>query len=381
MRIAYLTCVYPPYPGGIGMNAAGMAKEMAKRGHEVHVFTPRQGSGVRDRVSGVILHGMRPLIRWGNAAFIPSLLKELKGFDVIHLLYPFFGAAELLPLLRRRKGQKVVVHHMMDAVGEGWLGKFFLLYTQLIMPIIFRGAHTVLTLSEDYFRACDITYVYEQFEDAPPIAFIPNGVDTDLFCPRTEKKIPNPKSQIPTIVFVGGLDRAHYFKGIHVLVEALRMLKGRDIPFACKIIGEGNLRPEYEAHVREAGLTREIIFTGLIPHAELPAHYQSAAFCVVPSTSRVECFSITAAEAQACGIPALVSNFPGVRVTIQDRVTGFVVRPGDPDDLANKMELLLMDPARARQMGISGWQRVERLFSWKVIGDKLEEAYRQVKAL
>ena len=237
MRIAYLTCVYPPYPGGIGMAAAGMAKEMSKRGHEVRVFTPQyhNESAVQGQSENLVVHYLKPRFKHGNAALLPQITRLLKDVDIIHLLYPFFGAAELLPILRRRGKAKIIVHHTMDAVAEGWLGVFFLLYNKTLMPHIFKQAHQIITLSEDYFRECDLTDVYANFPDAPPIEFVPNGVDTELFCPLWTKQ------ELSTIVFASGLDHAHYFKGVHVLIEAMRILKERKVNCVCQIIGDCNM--------------------------------------------------------------------------------------------------------------------------------------------
>ena len=199
MRIAYLTCVYPPYPGGIGVLAQGMAAEMAARGYEAEVFTlkskgvaqaiqegagPRSAEGPAHTGSKVKVTYLNPFLRFGHAGWTPGLRKRIAQFDAVHLLYPFFGVAEMIPYLKLRTKAKIVVHHTMDAVAEGGLGLLFRLYNQTLMPRIFKHAHQILTLSEDYFRDCDLTAVYANMPDAPPIEFVPNGVATNLFCQR-----------------------------------------------------------------------------------------------------------------------------------------------------------------------------------------------------
>lgn len=389
------------------MLAQGMATEMARRGYETVVFTPSlKAAAVEDPLVGLRSAGgptpapstdvrvryLAPRLRYGNAAWIPNLSSMLKGFDVVHFLYPFFGAAEMLPLIRKRTGVKIVLHHTMDAVAPGFRGALFRLYNETLMPLIFKQAHVMITLSEDYFRDCDITNVYANFPDAPNVEFVPNGVDTELFIPRGllngsvadengfVASAHNPfliRSVIrePTILFASGLDRAHYFKGVHVLIAAMRMLKEQGIKCRAQIIGDGKMRKEYEAHAKEIGVDAHIKFLGLVPHEKLPEYYRQATVAVIPSTARVECFSIVAAEAQACGIPAIVSDFPGVRVTVEDGKTGFVVRPGDPQDLADKIRMVLDDPERARKMGEAGRARAEQLYSWQGIGDKLQRIY------
>src|SRR3989338_3398366 len=159
MRIAYLTCVYPPYPGGIGIVAQGLARQMAKRGHAVEVFTQRQ-KDYRLQTTDYRLHELRPWLRWGNGAFLPQLLWKLRGFDIVHLLYPFFGVAELLPILRRISRAKIIVHHTMDAAASGLLGKVFSFHNRRVMPRLLRHADCVIALSEDYFRNCELTCAY-----------------------------------------------------------------------------------------------------------------------------------------------------------------------------------------------------------------------------
>lgn len=392
MRIAYLTCVYPPYPGGIGVLAQGVGREMARRGHEVHVFTPQYSysSVVQGERPGMIVHYLKSRFQYGNAAFLPQITRLLKEVDIVHLFYPFFGAAELIPIVKKRSHAKIIVHHTMDAVAGGVLGAFFKIYNSTLMPAIFKQADYMITLSEDYFRECDITNVYANFPDAPPIEFVPNGVDTELFCPQTKKESRIMKHELPTILFASGLDRAHYFKGVHVLIEAMRILKERKVSVVCQIIGDGNMQKEYEKHAKEAGLLNgecrmkngeckagetHIEFVGLVAHENMVPYYQNAIAAVVPSTDRVECFSIVAAEAQACGIPAIVSNFPGVRVTIEDGVSGYVVRPGDPEDLANRIQGLVQDSKAASAMGGAARKRAVELYGWEKIGGQLQKIY------
>ncbi|MBI2551945.1 glycosyltransferase family 4 protein [Candidatus Uhrbacteria bacterium] len=434
MRIAYLSCVYPPYPGGIGVLAHGMAHEIAERGYTAEVFTLRskgleqaiaQEAGLRSAEgpahtpAKVKVNFINTVLRYGHAGWAPNLARQLSRFDTVHLLYPFFGVAEIIPYLRARTKSKIVVHHTMDAMAEGVLGMIFRLYNQTLMPRIFKQAHLIITLSEDYFRECDLTSVYAAMPASPPIEFIPNGVDTKLFRPTSQSvistkrpmrargeishatpdngvEIPrfarNDKS-VPIILFASGLDRAHYFKGVHVLIEAVRILKQRKVPCRGWIIGSGKMQKEYEAHARVAGVLNaecgikrgacqfpeaHLEFLGLAHHQDMPDYYRQAAVAVVPSTARVECFSIVAAEAQACGVPAIVSDFPGVRVTVEDGKTGYVVRPGDPEALADRIGEVIKNPEKSHAMGIAARKRAVELYDWKIIGDKLEKIYKSI---
>jgi len=76
------------------------------------------------------------------------------------------------------------------------------------------------------------------------------------------------------------------------------------------------------------------------------------------------------------GTPVVVTDFPGVRVTVEDGVTGYVARPGDPEELADRIHELIKNPQKVLTMGVAARKRVVELYDWQVIGDKLEKLYK-----
>jgi glycosyltransferase involved in cell wall biosynthesis len=375
MQIAFLACVYPPYPGGIGVAAAGFARAMHVRGHRVAVFT--LASSLPPPSEPFPVYRLRSPLRYGLAAFVPQLLWRLRAFEVVHCLYPFFGAAELLVLLRQTSRARLVLHHIMDAVAPGWLGVAFDWHRRRALYRLVGASDLVLDMSEDFFQGSDFGPLYAKLRRRPPLAFVPLGVDTDRFRPPPARPA---LPEQPAIIFTGGLDRAHYFKGLPVLLDALAMLRRRGVRCRCLIVGEGDRRAAYEAQARQLGLlgsaaTSVVRFTGLVPNEDLPRYYQAADVFVMPSTARVESFSISTGEAQACGLPAIVADFPGVRATIAEGETGFTVRPGDAADLAGKLERLLRDATLRRRLGAAGRQRAIERYDWAAIGKQLERHY------
>ena len=86
MRIAQVVATFPPYRGGTGNVCYHNARDLARRGHDVHVFTmARDGVSTREVLDGMTVHRLRPLARLGNAAALPRLTRALRGFDLIHL--------------------------------------------------------------------------------------------------------------------------------------------------------------------------------------------------------------------------------------------------------------------------------------------------------
>lgn len=374
-RVAFVTCVFPPYPGGIGIAAKGMAEAASRHGFYAEVFVPWQKkSAMADEFHGAIkVTELMPLVKYGNAAILPQLIWRLRSFDIIHLFYPFFGAAELLSIIKRTTKAKIIIHHIMDAVAEGWLGKVFSFHRRYFLPYILRQADLVLDMSEDFFKGSDFGATRSRWVNVP-LDFLPLGVDTNKFTPSVSQW-----RETPVIIFVGGLDKAHYFKGIPVLLRSLGTLKKKGLKFRGIIIGDGDMKKNYEIMAGKLGLLGgTTTFGGLVANEKLPDYYRSADIFVMPSTARVESFCIAAAEAQACGLPVIVSDFPGVRATIENNVTGLTVRPGDIYDLSDKLAKLIRDSELRRSMGAKGRARMQQKYDWKVIGQKLFDIYLRI---
>lgn len=350
MKIAIVTPVFPPYRGGIGMVARAQAKIFADSGHEVTVFTPDYGKKIPGEKYR--LEYVRPFLKYGNAACIPQLLWKLHGFDAVILHYPFFGAAELF-LLRISKIRPVIFYHM-DVRGRGLLGAFFRAHQKYIMPLIIGRAGKVIVTSLDYARSGAL----KNLISAKPDKFIeiPLGVDTERFAPRERDATLAAKLKIvPTdkvILFVGGLDSAHYFKGVDILLRAFKKCAPHS---KLIIVGEGNLRPSYEALAKELVLGERVLFAGSASEEDLPKYYNLADLFVLSSIDRSEAFGIVILEALASGVPVVASNIPGVRTLIKEG-TGLLAEPGNVDDLADKITACFSKDApeareRARSVG------------------------------
>jgi len=176
MRIAHVTPVFPPYAGGIGTVAQEYAAGLLDKGESVSVFAPE--------------YAKQPFT-YGNAAFSPRLLWKLRGLDVIHLHYPFYGGAMFAAMASYIWRTPLVVTYHMKTKAHGWLGMIFKLHRWVIEPFILRRAAAVLVSSSDYARSVGLRH--NRLFD------MPFGVDTDRFHPSEVPK------EMFTFLFVGGL--------------------------------------------------------------------------------------------------------------------------------------------------------------------------------
>ena len=133
MKIAIVTPTFPPYAGGIGNVALFNARQLVRLGHQVTVFTPSYQK-LKEEVTDIKIVRVKPLVKHGNAAFVPALSWLLSGFDIIHLHYPFFGGAEVIWLHQRKfkkREAKIILHYHMDVVGEGVIKWLFGSFTKV----------------------------------------------------------------------------------------------------------------------------------------------------------------------------------------------------------------------------------------------------------
>lgn len=373
MRIAHVSATFPPYMGGTGNVCSHTARELASRGHRVKVFTAKYPGAPNFEVKeDVSIYRISPLFKVGNAQFLPELI-GIKGFDLIHLHYPFYGG-ELLTLAARINHCPLVITYHQDVILSGWksLVEKFLRWT--VECWVLRSADIILFTSQDYAQISYFRSMLRDIEDR--IDYLPNGVDKDLFHPPAINPISNRRCDAEVadymVLMVASLDRAHYFKGVEVFLKSLKSL-----PYSIKglVIGDGDLRQHYEYMSKELNLESRISFIGQVSENELPVYYQLANVTVLPSVTMGEAFGLVLLESLACSTPVIASNLPGVRTVVDDAWDGFLVKPGDAADLSRKIQLLKENPEMSREMGARGRCKVESSYSWSQIIDRLERIY------
>lgn len=370
MRLAILTCVYPPYGGGIGDTAYHNAAELA-RGATVTVFTPRYpGRPAPAAAPGVVVEALTPWGRYGNAAFLPQLVSRLRGFEAVHLHYPFFGAQELLRFLPPRL--KLVLTYHMVAEGSGLAGLVMNASARSTERFLARRASLLISQTADYLKQVALPRLGQPAK----WHIVPPGVDGH-YTPGEPPAELQQKLKLapgtPTVLFVGSLDSAHAFKGVPVLLEAVANLRTPN--WRLLVVGDGNLRPQYEARARELGLAPRVTWCGYVAEAELPDYFRAASVVALPSTSGAETFGLVLLQAMACAKPVVASALPGVREVVRAGETGRLAAPGDAPELAVKLDELLAAPSLARTMGERGHALVEQHYRWTVVGQRLRQLY------
>jgi D-inositol-3-phosphate glycosyltransferase len=341
------------------------------------VFTgPAEGEA--PEAGGALVHRIPPLAAIGNAPLIPRLAR-IEGFDVVHLHYPFIFGAELTLLgraaSRRRRAAALVVHYKNRLVGKGPRAPLFAAYEHTVSPTLIRGADRICVLSADH--ADSVPYLRAARRRTPEcLVEMPNGVDTERFSPGSTPEL---RERLgiggDAIVgaFVATLDRAHHFKRLDVAIEALAREAAGHVHLL--VAGGGELLDDYRAQTQAAGVGERVHFLGHVGHDELPGVLRAADFMLL-TTEPPESFGIVLIEAMACGLPAVATDYPGVRAVVEPGVNGLLVPRGDVAAVAEAVgSMARMEPAQRRRMGEAGRAKSEREWTWPRLVERFEDVY------
>jgi glycosyltransferase involved in cell wall biosynthesis len=265
-------------------------------------------------------------------------------------------------------GPPLVLQYQMDVVAVSWKARLFQLHRQLLLPLILHAADAIVVSSADYAESSFLARYLRRL--GPRIVAIPNGVDLSYLSSVRDARDALARTGLderPIVFFLAKLDRTHYFKGLFVLIEALTM-----VPEVQLLVGgDGEWRGEYEAQAR-ARLGNRAHFVGDVPDETLPAYYRTADVVALPSTDRTEAFGLVLVEAMACGTPVVASRLPGVRTLVDEGRNGYLVEPGNPIDLADK---LLRCVRETTKLGAQARDFVAERFGTATIGERLLDLY------
>jgi phosphatidyl-myo-inositol dimannoside synthase len=172
-------------------------------------------------------------------------------------------------------------------------------------------------------------------------------------------------------------------KGHDMVIRALPRLRETIPDVTYLIVGEGPNRSQLEVVAEAVGLRDRVIFAGKIPDPELPEIYALSDVFAMPSREHlencnVEGFGLVFLEANACGKAVVGGRSGGIPDAIEDGVTGFLVNPNDPDDVAGAIARILTDKDLASRMGAQGRARVVNNFTWQTTGARVQEILESV---
>jgi len=175
------------------------------------------------------------------------------------------------------------------------------------------------------------------------------------------------------LLYVGRLDRQ---KGIEFLLRAMSLII-KEFPMTrLDIIGDGPEKKKLKQAIKELEIENNITFVGWVQNNSTEKYYNKSTIVVVPSVWE-EPFGLVGIEAMSVGRPVIASRVGGIPEWLDDGETGFLVDPGNPEQIAEKVIQLLSNRELLKQMGKNARKKAEQ-FSIEKHADKIEKVYEEL---
>jgi D-inositol-3-phosphate glycosyltransferase len=384
--------------GGQNVYVAHLARQLAQLGYLVDVFTRADALFLQRVVnwqSGIrVIHvpagpcryipkeQMLPYMEEFGSFMIGFARREGIPYDIVHA--NFFMSGMVAQQVKQVLGiPYVMTFHALGRVRRLCQGSAdgFPVARTVIEENLMQDADRIIAECPQDRQDMELLY------DAPVdrIHIVPCGFD-----PQELWRIPDsarPQLGLESNEFVVlQLGRMVPRKGVDNVIRSIAVLRDAYGIKARLIVVGGNTEqidtgntPEVgrlRALAVELGLEEQVIFTGQKPRSELRYYYSSADVFV--TTPWYEPFGITPVEAMACGLPVIGAAVGGIKNTVVDGKTGYLVPPNDPKALAQRLALFHDQPRQARRLGKAGMQRAYQYYTWRSVAVQVAAIYEAV---
>lgn len=349
-------------------------KYFADRGHEVHLISIQTYEN--DRAENVSLHLLKvfcPQIRVVSYVIflaysvirIRGLLRKLNP-DILHshyiTSYGFLGALSCFhPLVMTAWGSDVLINPKSSRVKR-WAVEFALRRADLI------------TCDAEHIKAP----LVELGANPAKINLINFGIDVQKFSPGPGDEELLIKLKIPDSPVIISLRSLEPVYDIDSLINAVPLVL-KEVPEAKFLIaGKGSQEAKLKELAQSLGVDGSIKFVGLIPNDELPRYLRAADVYVSTSLSDAGIAASTA-EAMACGLPVVITDFGDNRKWVENGENGFLVALRNPEALASRILALLSDKEKRIKFGQVGRRVIAERMNMEKEMQRMEMLYEQLR--
>jgi len=346
----------------------------AEKGYDVHLITFATYHGARSRVkpiNGVKIHELRHFGRFTTNFAFPLMIwktwkvvKEISP-DILHahyvLHYGSFGALTgFEPFVVTAWGSDILI-----GPRESAMKRYLVSYT----------------LKKANLITCDGEHIMELIERmgviSEKIRLIHFGVDTTKFslAQKSEKlRAELGIYDLPTAISLRNLEPLY---DVESLIKSVPLVL-KEIPESQFVIaGRGSEERRLRGLAKSLGVSKSVKFVGFIPNDELPRYLTSMDVYVSTSLSDAGIAASTA-EAMACGLPVIITDFGDNRKWVKDGVNGFVIPLRDPDSLAEKIVYLLKNENVRATFGKINRKIIEEKNNYYKEMKKVESVYEEL---
>ncbi|MEX6689785.1 glycosyltransferase family 1 protein [Danxiaibacter flavus] len=386
--------------GGQNVYVAELAKQLTSLDYEVDIYTRKDNISQQEIVEWQ--PGIRVIhIKAGPEAYVEKeqLLPHMNEFthnmvsfikrndeDYMLIHANFFMSGWVASALKKELNiPYVITFHALGLVRkmhQKEMDKFPENRADIEKFICRDADHIIAECPQD---KDDLVTLYKA--DPKKISIIPCGFNTSEFHPINKLHARKFLHLEPSEKIILQLGRMVPRKGIDNVIRALGLLSNSIYSVKLVIVGgEGEdvvftnspERKRLQQIADEAGISANVVFAGRKNRDVLKYYYAAADIFI--TTPWYEPFGITPLEAMACGTPVIGSAVGGIKHTVKDGHTGFLVPPNDAKALAEKMELLLNDSLLLESMSYNAIKRVNKRFTWTQVAQMADSAYATICA-
>lgn len=357
--------VFPPTYGGIEIVLGKLAVCQARRGWDVSLAVSGPVDEEWGRTHQIKVIEVGEMGRLLSNPLSPGFLKVLReqDYDILHLHLPC-PTVVLATLMAGKKQAPWVVSYQSDIVRQKITGAMYAPFQRRFFSQVSR----IFVSSQNLLNT---SRALKGFEDRCQI--VPLGISPEEPGEQDRAEAEEVRARCqgkPIILFIG---RFRWYKGLPVLIEAMN-----HIDAVLLVVGSGTPSQERTLRKQAAGLRypERVQFLGSIRRLE-PLFAAADVFCL-PSTHRAEAFGYVLLEAFRAGVPAVTTELgTGTSYVNQDGVTGFVVKPNDPNLLSGAICRMLADSDFRARFGRNARRRALMEFGLDKMVDSILEGYSE----
>jgi len=382
--ILVLTSSYPTRKGDIN---GGFVHELSRRladDFHVVVLAPwSRGLSRYETIDNVTVYRHRQFFWQLELAYGIGLYENLKKNRLKYFILPFYFLFQLVSMTRVIKRERIRMIHAHWLIPNGFIA---VLYKKLFKKEIkilatihgsdFLGVNNIIgnrfkrfTLKNiDELSVVSNALKNEVKESGykKSIHVFPMGVDTGEFSPTKKDISLKEKLNIfgEFLLFVGMVIEA---KGVRLLIEALPEILTEFPGARLVVIGEGDVKTEMIRLTSQLKITDNVIFTGALPHEELPPYFATADLFILPSFS--EGFGLVIIEAMSCKTLAVTSNLEVIHDIITENETGFFFEAINKVAISEKIIFVLKNKEKFENIREKGRQHIIEKFDWNIVSN------------
>jgi teichuronic acid biosynthesis glycosyltransferase TuaC len=369
LNICLFTPSFLPDVGGMEVVLDKLARQFMDRGHKVAVIAQRsRRSSEIPQLPYEIIYYRRPRSAvWLLQNVKHVLLREYRKhrFDIVHahLTYPNGYVA---CKLKEKLGVPIVItSHKGDIIPDSRYRQRYI--TRKRMCWALRKAEAATGVSTELKEIIDELSCGKAYS-----LVIPNGVDIPG---NTPGEMPESCAAIDGREFMLTLGRLHHYKGLDILLEALKLLgeQGAEIPYLV-IAGDGKEMQSLQQQAKKLLIEDKVLFAGSVFGPQKHWLLRNCKFFVQPS--RAEGMPLTVLEAMAYGKAVIGTNIKGIAQLITNSESGFLVEPANSEPLAQAIAALCKNKDIGRIE--AGAKAVASQMTWPIIADRYLDLYRQL---